>query len=436
MNIVINYPDDKRFNLNARKNRILKFLSENITIEYIGPVRTADRTKYLIESLIEKDLSHLEEKREYDDLLTRLERMQEPTLKAISNEVTKSISQFLPDVKKVQVSSKERIRRIMHESCEVRVDDGNMTNLELKGDGIKSLIAISLMHHLAKQRYKGQDIVFAIEEPEAHLHPDSIHKLKDILEDISERYQVIITTHSPIFVDRSRLNRNILVTKSGVKTAGDISEIRKELGVRVSDNLKSSTLVVLVEGDTDIMILKTWLFSLSQKLKEAYNNGLFVFQSVEGAGNLYYQISLYKSLLCNVVVYLDADQSGIQAYKKANETGLILPKDIFIASIRSYRESEIEDLIKVNTYRREIENEFGANLRGPIFQNNRKKWSERVRDIFIHSGIPWDTSIEKSIKNIVAISVENNGLDSLKKPNSSSIKNLKNRLEILLNLQN
>jgi len=435
IDINIDYPANRRIKLNTRKIKILNYLSQHIAIEYIDSLRTAQRTTTLIDSLIERDMVQLgRNNTEYERLFRRLEKLQEPALKKISKEVSNSIKQFLPNVKEVEVTSVDRIRRIMHESCEVKVDDGNKTLLELKGDGIKSLVAISLMHHLAKQRHTGQDIVFAIEEPEVHLHPDSIHKLKEVLEEISRSYQVIITTHSPIFVDRAHLEKNILVTKNDIKTVTNISEIRAELGVRVSDNLKSATLVILTEGVEDVQILKSWLFKMSHKVKDAYEKGLFVFETMGGCNNLSYQVSLHRNLICNVLVYLDADTEGKKAYQEAKKASLLTPKDVFLTSTRSVHDTEIEDLVKASIYKKGIKNRYGVELQGSVFRNNRNKWSIRVKETFIDQGKPWDDEIEADVKKIVCRAVEEAGLSSLKLPNAGSVRSKKKRIEDELNL--
>ena len=66
--INIGYPANKRINLNNRRGKILEYLSEHIVIEYIGSVRTTERTTSLIESLIEKDMDQLRENKDYERL--------------------------------------------------------------------------------------------------------------------------------------------------------------------------------------------------------------------------------------------------------------------------------------------------------------------------------------------------------------------------------
>ena len=74
--------------------------------------------------------------------------------------------------------------------------------------------------------------IVAIEEPESHLHPDAIHKLREILEEISQDHQVIVTSHSPYLVDRTRLSRTLLVRNSTAGPTRSIREVRETLAAR------------------------------------------------------------------------------------------------------------------------------------------------------------------------------------------------------------
>ena len=97
----------------------------------------------------------------------------------------------------------------------------------------------------------GKNLVLALEEPESHLHPNAIHQLKGVLQEIATRHQVIMTTHCPLFVDRTSIRSNILVNNRMARPARSIQELRMALGVRAADNLQHAELILLVEGDDD-----------------------------------------------------------------------------------------------------------------------------------------------------------------------------------------
>lgn len=418
---IIDPVSKKSFNFDAIRI-ITLFLSKNLSVQYINTIRTTDTATEVVNSLISNEMSLLEGKKEYTKLLKRFEKLRQPIYKKLSQSLTKNVSNFLPNVKKILVTERETLKKIIRESSKIVVLDKVETDLELKGDGIKSLVAISIIQYATNKNSSSKNLILAIEEPESHLHPEAIHRLKEVLNKISKKHQVIITTHSPILVSRSTLKKNLIVNNSKVSPAKNISEVRELLGVHVSDNLISANLVILTEGENDITILKKILTLKSTKIKLAIKKGTLVFDHLVGGANLKYKICQYKNLMCDIYSFLDNDESGRKSYKEARDNDLISDKEITFASLRSYKNSEIEDLIDPFLYKKLVFNNFGVNLEGKIFKNNKKKWSDRVRDTFIGQGKPWDENVEKNIKKIVSEAIEKKQKLNIKREFSSCLK--------------
>src|SRR5690606_20243614 len=113
-------------------------------------------------------------------------------------------------------------------------------------------------------------LILAIEEPESHLHPRAIHRLREVLRSISVDNQVILTTHCPVLINRSRIGENVIVRSGSASPATSIGEIRSALGVEASDNLKSARLILLVEGSNDIPLVRTWLCESDAEIESAF----------------------------------------------------------------------------------------------------------------------------------------------------------------------
>lgn len=397
------FPEDKIFN----------FFRKRLLVQYISAIRTSETTQDVVDDMISSELSVLTEKQEYNKLLEKMNKMEKPILRKLSKNLTKSVSNFLSDVTSIEISTEERIRN-MRSSCKVFVDDGTKTELELKGDGIKSLLAISIIQHLARQEAVDKSIILAIEEPESHLHPSAIHRFKGVLEEISRNNQVIITTHSPLLVNRSVVKSNLLVNKSKAMVASNISEVRNLLGVHVSDNLMSANLVILVEGQSDIKILKKWLYQSSRNIRKKLEEGFIVFDHLSGSSNLSHKIALWKSFLCDVFVILDNDKAGIESFESAEKKGLITEKEVFLTNVKGFKESEIEDFIKLEVYNNVILSKFGVDLNDSSFKNNKNKWSKRIEETFRKQGKRGLANREEQIKSLVAEQVEVEEIDSLK----------------------
>lgn len=93
-------------------------------------------------------------------------------------------------------------------------EDGQRRTLEELGTGQEQLLALAFVHAYGKAFHGG--IVLAIEEPEAHLHPLAQEWLaRKIHEMAADGLQIVITTHSPHFVDLMGLEGLVLVHKDG-----------------------------------------------------------------------------------------------------------------------------------------------------------------------------------------------------------------------------
>lgn len=92
------------------------------------------------------------------------------------------------------------------------IEDGNVRAFEELGTGQAQLLAFAFAHAYAKAFYGG--IVLVVEEPEAHLHPLAQRWLsRKIHQMAQDGLQVVITTHSPLFIDVMGLPGMVLVRK-------------------------------------------------------------------------------------------------------------------------------------------------------------------------------------------------------------------------------
>lgn len=194
--------------------------------------------------------------------------------------------------------------------AQITIDDGTPTLLERKGDGVQSLVAISLMTGTLQETGADKDIILLLEEPESHLHPHAIHQLREVLDSLREDNQLIVTTHCPLLVNRANVPANLIVSKNKASPAKSLSELREVLGVRTSDNLQHAALVVVVEGAEDEVALRALLAHYSASLGAALAKGSLTFHALGGASKLPYALSLLQSSLCNYYTFIDDDDEG------------------------------------------------------------------------------------------------------------------------------
>jgi len=144
--------------------------------------------------------------------------------------------------------------------------------LEKRGSGIRRLLMVAFFEYLAeKGEEKAANFIFGIEEPENDLHPGLQRELAQSFRQLADLgYQIIITSHSPVFVGASPIeDLTLIIRQKGIARAIqhpklDIGKIAEELGVEPADQITSYKACVFVEGPDDIMFWRT----VASKLKE------------------------------------------------------------------------------------------------------------------------------------------------------------------------
>lgn len=415
--------------LTKKSRSIANFVSDRIEFEHIPAVRTAASALDVVEDLVGRELSVLEDNEEYQRALQSIAELQKPILDELAGNLKGTLKKFLPKVRDVCIDlpTEQRIRAFRR-GVNISINDGNLTPLQYKGDGVQSLSALAMIRHSSIRSGKGKNFVIAIEEPESHLHPKAIHELKEVIDELGEEHQVLITSHNPLFVDRRVLASNIVVNQNKARPAKSVAEIRGVLGVRASDNLRNAEMVLVVEGEDDVSSIRSLICEKSEYLSACLDNGTLAFDSLGGGANLSYKLSLLRDSICLYHVFLDWDKCGKDAYRKAKQSGLLEDAHFVYAKAAGRNESELEDLLNVSLYKEPLERKYGVSLTTRQFRS-KKKWSERIKDTFSAFGKPWDSTVKNSVKNMVAELVKENPENAVSPQNSDIIGGLVASLE-------
>lgn len=209
------------------------------------------------------------------------------------------------------------------EITDVRVIAGQLTVKEkenrarfplfLIGGGNQELF--TLAHQLTDEF-----TIYGIEEPETHLHPHLARRLFDIFKETSKANQLIITTHSTVFIDQSELENTWIVSKRNKETkieklenAETLQNLLSDLGIRPSDIFYSNA-ILFVEGPVDKKVYS----ELARKLNINFDEyGLSVIP-IRGSGSGKYHLSVWLEAVKNTklpfFMILDKD-----AHKEAEQ---------------------------------------------------------------------------------------------------------------------
>ena len=172
----------------------------------------------------------------------------------------------------------------------------------------------------------GANDTIVIDEPELSLHPSLQKKLLDVLLDYSKDHQIIISTHSPYFIDWNAVSigaKLIRVVKDKNNNSecyflseNTIKKIGNEhnninnphvLGLDAKEVFFLEDHIILVEGQEDVVIFNKLAKELSISI-----NGSFFGWGVGGAEKMEAFLLLFNDLgYKSIVVIFDGDKSSL-----------------------------------------------------------------------------------------------------------------------------
>jgi putative ATP-dependent endonuclease of OLD family len=127
--------------------------------------------------------------------------------------------------------------------------------------------------------------ILLMDEPEICLHPESIRQAKEILYSLTSEgeWQIMITTHSPIFIDLSKDNTNIIRVHKEDKNVSLYRTSESDLSSNEKEKLKMLNIfdpyfaefffaknVIIVEGDTEYTAFRKIINSNKEKYKDVH----------------------------------------------------------------------------------------------------------------------------------------------------------------------
>lgn len=245
-------------------------------------------------------------------------------------------------------------------SDSVRTDE---VGLELRSTGLQWFLSFYLVF-LVESQEAHKNAILLLDEAGLTLHPLAQRDLAQFFDNLSEKNQIINTTHSPFIIDTTNIDRCRVVFSdengftvassdlrqgSGEAGSRSIYAVHAALGLTVSDVLLQGCQCVIVEGPSDQHYfngIKTYLIG---KGKISPNQEIVFVPSggVRGVSGVVSLISGKSNDLPYTI--LDSDKSGQEARKKLTTgTGLYASNMDKLLEVHTYttmENSEVEDLI-------------------------------------------------------------------------------------------
>jgi len=431
---------------------LLEKIKEVIAFVYIPPNRDPAATKWeestLLRQLIEEFLNN--ETRYRDTLTPRFKKasdfLENGALKKISSSVEDFYSLNHDFAFSISFEKQRNVISFLNDIKLEVVECGQPYSLDDCGTGLQSLTIIAFHRVLAKLRHK--NIVLGLEEPETNLHPQAqrelIHSIKGSAQNDGVS-QIVLTTHSPIFIDNIPHTNISLVKKTAdasrgiksvIKTIPDTFFTDHELEefkyyqyhhYRNSDFFYAN-FVILVESKNDAEVVKELASKIGINLDL---NGVSII-NIDGVLNLPYPFHTVKSLGLPYLVILDKDY--FLPYQN-NELKNSLDANGFPKYKNEYQRKTIIDSLIPDIKDKE-------NLL-PLLKNNHKsalKLLEKHNIICMNYNLETDlicsqVAVSKYC-DLLNIQPPNQTAHELLTKNNKAIKKISNILKVLKSMEN
>lgn len=222
----------------------------------------------------------------------------------------------------------------------IQINFNSNLTVESLSEGEKKLLLVKLILEVLGD----ENSLILLDEPDSHLHISRKEDLKSLFLRYTNRDNVI-TTHSPTLTHCFDLNHIAMLTKDdndNVKIEDKakqhiISELTKDIWTYQQQNifLNSSKDLIITEGPTDVIYIKTALAKLKVK-DPKYNSLDFEFISANGASAIEGFIGKFVPLKKQIIIaFLDRDDDGRKSAKK------ILNKEI---DLRTFNYEKVSDV--------------------------------------------------------------------------------------------
>jgi putative ATP-dependent endonuclease of the OLD family len=245
----------------------------------------------------------------------------EELVRDVLDESAAAIMQDLPfqekDVK-FRLPEPRHALRGMLESAVIETEGDATVPVRQRGTGFQSALVLGILRYIAqKESQSGANLMFAIEEPEAFLHPQTQRAMAKIISDIAGDAQVLVTTHSAVLVDSYGISQiaRIPLQQGGTQHTWNAPTLEPTDEGRLSrycsaanSELVFANAVIFVEGEGDFAVVEKLLSHVCRAPGGHYALGITVIEAT-GLTKIRYLVKLAEMFGVRSYVLADRDST-------------------------------------------------------------------------------------------------------------------------------
>ena len=236
---------------------------------------------------------------------------------------------------------------------------------------------------------ESNEYILLLDEPGLHLHPTAQNELKEFLSDLSEKVQIIYTTHSPFMIPDdyykirtvSKQNNNIRISESIQPDDESTLPLQGALGYTLSQNFFINKKNLIVEGISDVRYLN----KMSKILKSANRRGIdenICMVATKGITKVPTLLSLMNSnnLICVCLLDTPNRIKVKNSIDKTIKEGIIKDENVkYFDDYIDNEKADIEDIFTKNDYLKLYNETFKENIELNDLKSNEPQILNKIK---------------------------------------------------------
>lgn len=449
------------------KNEFKAFnqIRNNVKMYFIDAQRDILEDSKLRTSFFGKLVSNLEYGDELEDLKVDIAKMNEKAidksevLKHLKNELKKLNQTTQTHGEGVTLNPFPKKISDLHKGMKVYFQDSNSDAFSMENHGMGTRSWASIISAgaftswqtkmIAEKLEKGEETdllfpLFALEEPEAHLHPNAQRTLYKQLKDF--KGQKIVSTHSPYIAGQAELDELRHFYKES--DASEVNEIDLDILenneiARIGGYIKNSNgdvlfsnIVVMSEGETESIILPIFANSY-------FNVSPFVLGiDFIATGKHYSLLTLLRFLKTKWFIFSDYDKPDVKSDLNSVLTKNKIHEHNNIVKLNDEdTQKDIEEYLFDSGYEKELKTAIKV-LKTPDFKNENHKTAKQkeLDQLFLQIDLYSKEKVLAEIRNWKIKSARIYANEILKRDGNDrippKIRELFDKISLVLNLKN
>ena len=213
------------------------------------------------------------------------------------------------------------------------------------------------------QEDQNSNYVLLLDEPGLNLHASAQADLLNFIENLSDDYQIVYTTHSPFMVPSTNLDRvrTVVDNEQGSTISDSVQEkdpntlfpLQAALGYDIAQNLYISKNNLLVEGVSDLIYLQIMSGIMAETGRTTLKEDVTIVP-VGGLEKVSTFVSLLRGNNLNITCLLDSaiDPSSKSKLEKLVKEKIVKEKKIVFYDqfLETHKEADIEDIFSKSDY--------------------------------------------------------------------------------------